>query len=96
MKTDLAADLTTLFRISLGYDSVEIKSQQAENGILRATIKMSVLNELGLSPHRNEAFHLKVEVSHHKQIGVFIPPVYFKTAVFGALSSIGLLQCPKK
>jgi hypothetical protein len=29
-------------------------------------------------------------------IGVFIPPVYFKTPVFGALSSIGLLQCPFK
>lgn len=74
----LAPDLTTLFRSSLGYDAVEVKSQQGENGILRATIKAPVLNELGLSPHRNEALHLKVEISHHKQIAVLQnTPVFY-------------------
>lgn len=62
--------MTGLFRKSLGYDAVEIKSQRGENDILRVTIKLPVLNELGLSPYRNEALHLKVEVSHHKQIAV--------------------------
>ncbi len=38
--SNLAADLTTLFRTSLSYDPVEIKSQQAENGILRAMIRI--------------------------------------------------------
>jgi predicted nucleotidyltransferase component of viral defense system len=74
----LAADLTTLFRSSLGYEAVEVKSQRGENGILRATIKAPVLNELGLSPHRNEALHLKVEISHHKQIAVLQnTPVFY-------------------
>jgi predicted nucleotidyltransferase component of viral defense system len=63
-------DLTGLFRKSLSYAPVEIKSQRGENEILRVTIKLPVMNELGLSPYRNEALHLKVEVSHHKQIAV--------------------------
>lgn len=76
--SNLADDLTTLFRKSLGYDPVEIKSQQGENGILRATIKLPVLNELGLSPHRNEALHLKVEVSHHRQVAILQnTPVFY-------------------
>ena len=66
----LADDLTALFRKSLGYDPSEIKSQQGENGILRVTLKLPLLNELGLSPHRNAALHLKVEVSHHKKTAV--------------------------
>ena len=74
----LADDLTALFRKSLNYDPVEIKSQQGEKGILRATIKLPVLNELGLSPHRNEALHLKVEISHHNQIKVLQnTPVFY-------------------
>ena len=76
--SNLAEDLTALFRKSLGYDPVEIKSQQGENGILRVTIKLPVLNELELSPHRNEALHLKVEVSHHRQIAILQnTPVFY-------------------
>lgn len=66
----LADDLTGLFRKSLGYDPIEIKSQRGGNGILRLTLKLPVLSELGLSPYRNEALHLKVEVSHHGQIAI--------------------------
>ncbi len=66
----LPEDMTGLFRKSMGYEAVEIKSQRGENDILRVTIKLPVLNELGLSPYRNEALHLKVEVSYHKQIAV--------------------------
>jgi predicted nucleotidyltransferase component of viral defense system len=76
--SNLAEDLTALFRASLGYNPVEIKSQQGENGILRITLKLPVLNELGLSPHRNEALHLKVEVSHHRQIAILQnTPVFY-------------------
>ena len=76
--SNLADDLTALFSKSLGYDSIEIKSQQGENGILRATIKLPVLNELGLSPYRNEALHLKVEISHHNQVAVLQnTPVFY-------------------
>lgn len=76
--SNLADDLAGLFRKSLAYDPIEIKSQQGENRILRVTIKLPVLNELGLSPHRNEALHLKVEVSHHNQIAVLQnTPVFY-------------------
>ncbi len=76
--SNLVDDLTALFRKFLNYDPIEIKSQQGENGILRATIKLPVLNELGLSPHRNEALHLKVEISHHKQIAILQnTPVFY-------------------
>ena len=74
----LAEDLIGLFRKSLGYDPIEVKSQQGEKGILRVTIKLPVLNELGLSPYSNEALHLKVEVSRHKQIAVLQhTPVFY-------------------
>lgn len=74
----LEADLTTLFRSSLRYEPAEIKPQQSEKGILRLTVKMPVLNELGLSPHRSESLHLKVEVSSHKQIAVIRnTPVFY-------------------
>lgn len=74
----LTDDLIGLFRKSLGYASVEIKTQKSENGILRLTIKLPVLNELGLSPYRNEALHLKMEVSHHKQTAILRnTPVFY-------------------
>lgn len=76
--SSLLDDLMGLFRTSLGYAAAEIKSQQSENGILRLTVKLPVLNELGLSPYRNEALHLKVEVSHHRQIAVLRnTPVFY-------------------
>ena len=74
----LRDDLLGLFRKSLGYGPAEIGTQSAENGILRATVKLPLLNELGLSPHRNAALHLKVEISHHKQMAVLQnTPIYY-------------------
>jgi len=74
----LADDLIGLFHKSLGYDQVEIKSHQGGNGILRLTIKLPVLNELGLSPYGNESLHLKVEVSHHRQVAILQnTPVFY-------------------
>jgi len=74
----LADELAGLFRTSLGYAPAEIKSQKSENGILRLTLRLPVLNELGLSPYRNESLHLKVEISHHRQIAVLRnTPVFY-------------------
>ena len=74
----LANDLLGLFQKTLGYDPAEVKPQWAESGILRATIKLPVVNALGLSPHRDEALHLKVEISHHKQTAVLQnTPVFY-------------------
>lgn len=73
----LADDLTSHFQRTFGYTRATAKSQQGENGILRITLKFPVLSELDLSPYANEALHLKVEVSHHKQVAVIL-----KTPVF--------------
>ena len=76
--SNLAEDMAGLFRKSLGYQAIEIKPQQGRNGVLRLTLKLPVLNELGLSPYPNEALHLKVEISHHKQIAVLQKtPVFY-------------------
>ena len=81
-KIDLAAlpdDLQTLFHQTFGYREATVKSQRGEQGILRVTLKFPVLQDLGVSPYSNEALHLKVEVSAHKQISVLqnTPVFYF-------------------
>lgn len=73
----LAEDLIAHFERTFGYTRATTKSQLGENGILRITLKFPVLNELSLSAHANEALHLKVEVSQHKQVAVIL-----KTPVF--------------
>jgi predicted nucleotidyltransferase component of viral defense system len=81
-KIDLASlpnDLQALFQKSFGYKEATVKTQSSEQGILRITMKFPVLQELGVSPYPNEALHLKVEVSAHKQISVLqnTPVFYF-------------------
>ena len=74
----LPDDLLAYFRKSLGYGEATVKAQQGENGILRVTLKFPVLNALGLSPHADEALHMKVEVSHHRQTALIAKtPVFF-------------------
>jgi len=68
--SNLADDLAGLYRKSLGYTPAEIKPQEGAHGILRLTIKLPLMNALGLSPYPNEALHLKVEISRHKQVAV--------------------------
>ncbi len=62
--------LLALFRQTYGYNDVVAKSQLGEHGVLRVTLRFPLLNLLGLSPHANEALHLKVEISHHQQVAV--------------------------
>jgi len=66
----LEEDLSTYFRSSIGYAEVSANSQVGGRGILRTTLKFPVLFALGLTSHQNEALHLKVEISQHKQISV--------------------------
>ena len=77
--TDLSAladDLAGLFRKV--QTPAEVKSQRGENQILRLTVKLPILNQLGLSIHPNEALHLKVEISHHRQTAVLQnTPVFY-------------------
>ncbi|HZW05152.1 MAG TPA: nucleotidyl transferase AbiEii/AbiGii toxin family protein [Anaerolineaceae bacterium] len=74
----LPGDLTGYFQQTLGYGDTVAKTQPGENGILGTTLKFPVLNVLGLSAHPNEALHLKVEISTHRQVAVIRKtPVFF-------------------
>lgn len=74
----LAYDLGRMFANTLGYPETIIKSQRGEHGILRVTLKFPILNTLGLSAHPDEALHLKVEVSHHRQVSIIQnTPVFY-------------------
>ena len=66
----LEGDLLTYFRTNIGYTDVVAKTQQGEWGIRRTTLKFPILYSLGLAPYPNEALHLKVEISQHKQISI--------------------------
>lgn len=66
----LQTDLITYFQQTFGYSELTAKTQMGENGILRVTLKFPILNAIGLSLHPNEVLHLKLEISHHKQVAV--------------------------
>jgi hypothetical protein len=68
--TDLENDLLKYFHQTVGYPEAVAKSQVGKEGIQRTTVKFPILYTLGLSSHPNEALHLKVEVSHHKQVSI--------------------------
>ncbi|MEO7840206.1 MAG: nucleotidyl transferase AbiEii/AbiGii toxin family protein, partial [Anaerolineales bacterium] len=75
----LADDLSAYFRRIFGYGDTNLKTQQGSNEVLRVTLKFPLLNSLGLSSYSNESLHLKVEISHHKQIAVLqkTPSFYY-------------------
>jgi hypothetical protein len=66
----LENDLLTFYRSNIGYADVTGKTQQGEWGIRRTTLKFPILYSLGLASYPNEALHLKVEVSQHKQTSI--------------------------
>jgi predicted nucleotidyltransferase component of viral defense system len=68
----LEEDLLTYYRSNIGYPDLTTKSQQGEWGVHRITLKFPILNSLGLSPYPNEALHLKVEISQHKQTAIIL------------------------
>lgn len=63
-------DLLDYFHQTWSIPEVSLRSQEGETGILRMTLRFPVLYELGLSPHRVELLHLKVEISRHPQTAV--------------------------
>jgi len=73
----LESDLLDSFKHTFGYQDLTIKPQRSAQGILRLLLKFPILYPLGLSPHANEALHLKVEISHHNQVAEVInTPVF--------------------
>jgi predicted nucleotidyltransferase component of viral defense system len=47
---------------SIDFDRVECKTQRSEN-VFRNTVKFEIANEIGLSGHKNEKIHVKIEVN---------------------------------
>ena len=74
----LADDFAALFRRTYGYGDTVVKQQVGADGIVRFTLKFPVLRYLQLASRAEEALHLKVEVSHHRQAAVIQQtPVYY-------------------
>jgi len=63
-------DLSDHFYKVLSYRDLSLKHQESRQGMIRVTLRFPVLHELGLSPHRDELLHLKVEISQHHQVAV--------------------------
>jgi predicted nucleotidyltransferase component of viral defense system len=68
--SEMENDLVKYFQKTIGYPDVMAKTQVGEEGIQRTTLKFPLLYALGLTSHPNEALHLKVEFSQHKQISI--------------------------
>jgi len=76
--SNLPGELAAMFKNRLGYEEGVFKTQRGENGILRVTLRFPILNQLGLSAYTNEAIHLKLEFSHHRQTAVLQnTPVFY-------------------
>lgn len=94
---DLKGDLLTFYRSNIGYHEVTAKSQMGEWGIRRTILKFPVLYGLGLTSHANEALHLKVEVSRHKQISIIhkTPVLLFGRSFVSAHFSLETMMAGK-
>lgn len=72
-------DLFDYFQKHWRYQEITVRRQESETGIIRITLRFPVLYELGLSPHRDEMLHLKVEISQHPQSAIIqrTPVIHF-------------------
>jgi predicted nucleotidyltransferase component of viral defense system len=93
----LPDDLLDTFRKSFNYPEAVASAQRGEHGIVRVTLKFPILNALRLSPHPNEALHLKVEVSHHKQVAQVLhtPVLYYGRSFVPAHFSLETMMAGK-
>lgn len=93
----LSSDVLAFFQKTHSYSEAAVKTQKAANGILRITLKFPVLNALGLSNTPNEALHLKMEVTHHKQVAVIkkTPVLYYGRSIVPAHFSLETMMAGK-
>ncbi|HAF62542.1 MAG TPA: hypothetical protein DCK95_09470 [Anaerolineaceae bacterium] len=72
------AELNNFCQNTLDYPMTYTSIQKSKAGILRIVLKFPVLKQLGLSMHEDETLHLKIEISHHKQIAeIEHTPIFF-------------------
>jgi predicted nucleotidyltransferase component of viral defense system len=95
--THLREDLLGYFQKTVEYSETRVGIQQGATGILRITLKFPILNVLGLSSSSNEALHLKVEVSHHKQVAIIkqTPVFYYGRSFVPAHFSLETMMAGK-
>lgn len=93
----LSNDVLAFFHKTHSYSETAVTTQNAANGILRITLKFPVLNALGLSNTPNEALHLKMEVTHHKQAAVIkkTPVLYYGRSIVPAHFSLETMMAGK-
>jgi len=93
----LMDDLLGYVHKVLDYRGASIKGQKSQQGILRITLKLPVLLELGLSSLSNEALHLKLEISHHRQVAVLrqTPIIYYGRSFVPAHFSLESMMAAK-
>lgn len=93
----LKEDLAAHFKSAFGYEDLSVKTQTGGGGIFRATLKFPVLNALGLSGYGNEALHLKLEISHHRQTAVVqkTPVLYYGRSFVPAHFSLETMMAGK-
>jgi predicted nucleotidyltransferase component of viral defense system len=94
---DLADDLLDYVQKYLGYQNITIKLQESQEGIMRLTLRFSVVHELGLSPNIDERLHLKVEISHHRQTAIIekSPVIFYGRSFVPAHFSLETMMAGK-
>jgi predicted nucleotidyltransferase component of viral defense system len=66
----LKGDLIQLFSNMQPGIGITAHQQRGEDKVLRITMRFPILFSLRLSDHGDENLHLKVEISHHRQVAV--------------------------
>lgn len=76
---------------------VTAHQQSGENDVVRTTLRFPILFSLGLSPHRDENLHLKLEISHHHQVAILqhTPVLTFSRAFVPAHFSLETMMAGK-
>ena len=94
---NLADDLSAYVHQRLDYRPASAKQQRSHQGILRITLKFPLLQEMGLSSLPDEALHLKVEISHHRQVVVIrrTPIIFFGRSFVPAHFSLETMMAAK-
>lgn len=90
-------DLSDHFHKILSYRDLSLKYQESRQGIIRVTLRFPVLYELGLSPHKDEMLHLKVEISQHHQVAVIkrTPVIHFGRSIVPSHFSLETMMAGK-
>lgn len=90
-------DLIGYFHQFWSYGDTTLKYQESQQKIFRWTLRFPVLFELGLSPHRDERLHLKVEISQHEQTAVIrhTPVIHFGRSFVPSHFSLETLMAGK-